>query len=143
MSRPGEAYAPGLALGQTSACGPRARNEDFHGAVVPDGALIRLGTLVCVADGIGGSADGRLAAEMTVRGLLNDYYATPMSWSGIKALHQVATSLNGWLFSEGKKRERGLGTTLVAALFRGRTLSILTAGGIHGFTGYGPDGSTF
>lgn len=120
--------SPVLDLGQASVQGRRARNEDFHGAVIPDEALRRLGVLVCIADGIGGSADGRMAAEMTVRGLLNDYYATPMSWSGLKAVHRVAESLNGWLFSEGRKLHRGLGTTLVAALFRGRTLSVLSVG---------------
>ena len=120
--------SPEIEIGQASESGPRARNEDFHGAVLPEGPLCRLGALACVADGIGGCSDGRQASEMTVRSILNDYYATPMSWQGLKALHKVVDCANGWLFSEGRKHDRGLGTTLVAALFRGRTLSAITVG---------------
>lgn len=120
--------SPELEVGQASAIGPRPTNEDFHGAIFPEGSMRRLGTLVCIADGIGGCAGGRFAAEMTVRTLLNDYYATPLSWNGARALYQVASSINGWLFRQGQKKERGLGTTLIAALFRGRTLTVLWAG---------------
>jgi protein phosphatase len=117
-----------LEIGQASATGQRASNDDFHGAVFPEGKMRRLGTLVCIADGIGSCSNGRLAAEMTVRTLLNDYYATPMTWSGVHALYQIASSINAWLFSEGQKCKHGLGTTLVATLFRGRTLALLWAG---------------
>lgn len=119
---------PAVRIGQASATGRRARNEDFHGAMLPDGLQDRMGVLVCVADGIGSCADGRMAAEMTVRGLLNDYYGTPATWRGVRALYEVAASMNAWLHSEGGRRERGLGTTLVAALFRGRMLSLLSVG---------------
>ena len=39
--------------------------------------LATKGVLLAVADGVGGNAGGREAAEMTVRGVLSDYYATP------------------------------------------------------------------
>ncbi|MEO5334977.1 MAG: bifunctional protein-serine/threonine kinase/phosphatase [Magnetococcus sp. YQC-5] len=120
--------SPEVSLGLASDAGPLAKNEDFHGAVVPDGVTRPWGPLVCVADGIGGCSDARHASESTVRALLNDYYATPLSWSAAHALHQVTISINSWMFRAGGKLDRGLGTTLVAALFRGRRLTVLWAG---------------
>lgn len=118
-----------LNIGQATLASPEhAHNEDFHGAAVAEGKRQAWGVLVCVADGIGGCGDGRLAAEVTVRSLLADYYATPLGWRGIRAIYAVANSINDWLFREGRWQEGGLGTTLVAALFRDRTLSVLSAG---------------
>ncbi|MBF0624451.1 MAG: bifunctional protein-serine/threonine kinase/phosphatase [Magnetococcales bacterium] len=118
-----------LAIGQASlASREHARNEDCHGVAIADGQRQAWGALVCVADGIGGCGDGRLAAEVTVRALLEDYGATPLGWRGVRALYVIANSINDWLFREGRWREGGLGTTLVAALFRDRTLSIVSAG---------------
>lgn len=120
--------SPELNLGHASRAGSKARNEDFHGAILPEGSLHRWGCLVCVADGIGGCSDPRRASETTVRTLLNDYYATPESWSPVVALGRVTTSINAWMFRSGQRMERGLGATLVAALFRGRHLTLLWAG---------------
>ena len=117
-----------LNLGQASSAGPKAQNEDFHGAIIPDSSIQRWGCLMCVADGIGGCSDPRRASESTVRSLLNDYYATPESWSPVIALGRVTTSINSWMFRDGQRMEMGLGTTLVAALFRGRHLTLLWAG---------------
>ena len=120
--------APTLHLGQASTAGPRAKNEDFHGAIVPEGLLCRRGSLVCMADGIGGCSDPRRASESTVRSLLNDYYATPESWTSVMALVRVTASINAWMFRQGQKLDRGLGTTLVAALFKERRLILLWVG---------------
>ena len=120
--------SPKLHMGQASTAGPRARNEDFYGAIIPDERIHRWGSLVCVADGIGGCSDARRASESTVRSLLNDYYATPESWGSVKALNRVTASINAWMFRDGQKLDNGLGTTLVAALFRGRSLTLLWAG---------------
>lgn len=120
--------SPQLNLGQASNAGPKAQNEDFHGAILPDSSIQRWGCLVCVADGIGGCSDPRRASESAVRTLLNDYYATPESWSPIMALGRVTASINAWMFRDGQHLEMGLGTTLLAALFRGRRLTLLWAG---------------
>lgn len=118
-----------LEIGQATRCSPdHPRNEDFHGVALAQEGKLAWGALVCVADGIGGSADGRLAAEVTVHSLLEDYFATPLGWRGTRALYEVANSINDWLFREGRWHTGGLGTTLVAALFRDRTLYVLSAG---------------
>nr|WP_221229647.1 bifunctional protein-serine/threonine kinase/phosphatase [Niveibacterium umoris] len=110
-------------LGHASLTGPRARNEDFVGAVTPEGAeLDNKGLLAALADGVGGHADGREAAEFTVRSLLCDYYATPDTWAVPKALDKVIGAANRWLVSQSAKRGEaaGMATTLTAVVLRGR-----------------------
>lgn len=110
-------------LGHASLTGPRARNEDFVGAVTPEGAeLDNKGLLAALADGVGGHADGREAAEFTVRSLLCDYYATPDTWAVPKALDKVIGAANRWLVSQSAKRREaaGMATTLTAVVLRGR-----------------------
>lgn len=118
-------------LGYASLTGPRPRNEDFCGAVTPDGAELEAkGILAVVADGVGGHANGREAAEYTVRGLLSDYYATPDTWAVNKSLDTVLGALNRWLLSlAGRTRESaGMATTLSAVVLRGRRFYLAHVG---------------
>lgn len=110
-------------LGYSSLTGPRPRNEDFCGAVTPEGAELDVkGILAVVADGVGGHANGREASEYTVRGLLSDYYATPETWAVNKSLDTVLASLNRWLISHAARTREaaGMATTLSAVVLRGR-----------------------
>lgn len=109
-------------IGQVSEAGLRERNEDYFGAVTPDAELLATkGALLAVADGVGGNAGGREAAEMTVRGLLTDYYATPETWGASIALDKVLTALNHWVQSHaGRHRDMaGMATTLSVLVLRG------------------------
>jgi len=109
-------------LGHSSLTGPRPRNEDFCGAVTPEGAELQSkGLLAAVADGVGGHANGREASEYVVRGLLADYYATPDTWSVATALDKVLEALNRWLLANAhRSREHaGMATTLSVVSLRG------------------------
>ncbi len=109
-------------LGFSSLTGPRPRNEDFCGAVTPDGPeLENKGLLAAVADGVGGHSNANEASEYVVRGLLADYYATPDTWSVFHALDTVIQSLNRWLFSQNQslRHNAGMATTLSVLLLRG------------------------
>lgn len=111
-----------VSIGQCSITGPRPRNEDFVGAVTPTGeTLDAKGVLLAVADGVGGHAKGREAAEFTVRGLLNDYYATPDTWRIAQAIDQVLGALNRWLVAHAARTREsaGMATTLSALVLRG------------------------
>lgn len=112
-----------IALGHCSQPGPRPRNEDFAGAVTPEGAVLEhKGLLAAVADGLGGHANGREASEYTVRGLLADYYATPDTWSVAESLDKVLQALNRWLVAHAARTPEaaGMATTLSAVVLRGR-----------------------
>ncbi len=109
-------------IGDSSLTGPRSSNEDFCGFVTPDGQVLDTkGILIAIADGVGGSAGGREAAEYTVRGLLADYYATSDTWAVSKALETVLGALNRWLISHAAAQRElaGMATTLSALVLRG------------------------
>jgi protein phosphatase len=120
-----------VTLGHASLTGPRPRNEDFCGAVTPDGAeLDAKGVIVAVADGVGGHANGREASEYTVRGLLADYYATPDTWSVAHSLETVIGALNRWLVAQSARTREtaGMATTLSALVLRGRRFTVAHVG---------------
>lgn len=106
---------PALAVqvGGASASAPSKVNEDFYGVAAPPEAYER-GALLAIADGISASGNGRAGAEMTVRALLSDFYATPSDWSAARALDRLLESANDWLASENRRRPMDGG--VVAAL---------------------------
>ncbi|TSA50278.1 MAG: bifunctional protein-serine/threonine kinase/phosphatase [Nitrosomonadales bacterium] len=109
-------------LGQASETGPRARNEDYCGAVTPTAEVMAAkGALFAVADGVSGGAGGREAAELTVRGLLSDYYATPDTWEVTAALDKVIAPLNRWVVAQGAANRdlAGMASTLSLLVLRG------------------------
>ena len=116
-------HALQVSLGHASQQGPRPRNEDFVGAATPEGEeLAAKGVLLAVADGVGGHAHGREAAEQTVRSLLADYYATPHTWGVDKSIDTVLGAVNRWLLGQSAKARdyAGMATTLTAVVLRGR-----------------------
>ncbi|MFP5402016.1 MAG: protein kinase domain-containing protein [Gammaproteobacteria bacterium] len=116
-------HALQVSLGHASQQGPRPRNEDFVGAAAPEGEeLAAKGVLLAVADGVGGHAHGREAAEQTVRSLLADYYATPQTWGVDKSIDTVLGAVNRWLLGQSAKSRdyAGMATTLTAVVLRGR-----------------------
>lgn len=118
-------------LGYCTRTGPRPHNEDFCGAVTPPLAeLENKGLLAVVADGVGGHANGREAAEFTVRGLLADYYATPDTWSVAQALEVVLAAQNRWLFAQSQRLRQsvGMATTLSALVLRGARYCVAHVG---------------
>lgn len=109
--------------GQSSLIGPRTRNEDYVGLVTPSNEQLNLkGAIVAVADGVSGNAGGAEAAEMTIRTVSNDYYATPDTWEPLVALDKVLTAANRWLLSQANANRDmvGMATTLSMLLLRGR-----------------------
>lgn len=111
-SAPGSAVRT-LRVGGASQGAPSKTNEDFYGVAAPPEAAQR-GAVLAVADGISAKGGGRAAAEMTVRSLLADFYATPVDWSASRALDRLLESANDWLMSENRRRPAD--GTVVAAL---------------------------
>ncbi|HRJ24222.1 MAG TPA: bifunctional protein-serine/threonine kinase/phosphatase [Thauera sp.] len=120
-----------VSLGHASAQGPRPRNEDFVGAATPEGEELEAkGMLLAVADGVGGHAHGREAAEQTVRSLLADYFSTPQTWSVDKSVDTVLGAVNRWLLGQSAKAREyaGMATTLTAVVLRGRRYHVAHVG---------------
>ncbi|HET6718580.1 MAG TPA: bifunctional protein-serine/threonine kinase/phosphatase [Rhodocyclaceae bacterium] len=120
-----------VSLGHATQQGLRPRNEDYVGATTPEGeTLASKGILLAVADGLGGHANGREAAEYCVRGLLADYYATPDTWSIEQSVDTVVGALNRWLLAQSARSRdhAGMATTLTGLVLRGRRYHVLHVG---------------
>jgi protein phosphatase len=110
-----------LGVGHASSAARRKSNEDFFGAVTPEGAVLAVkGAIFAVADGVSGTHGGAQAAEYTVRSLLGDYYATPDTWGVPMAMDRVLGAVNRWLLAQASAHgETGMATTLSALVLRG------------------------
>jgi len=112
-----------ISTGQSSLTGHRARNEDYVGVVTPPRAQLNVkGAIIAVADGVSGSAGGGEAAEITIRTVTTDYYATPDTWEPLKALDKVLVAANRWLMAQANANRdlAGMATTLSLLLLRGQ-----------------------
>ncbi|MET0258654.1 MAG: bifunctional protein-serine/threonine kinase/phosphatase [Methylobacterium sp.] len=124
-----------VSLGQHSAQGRKAANQDFFGALVPRQPDLGLkGVALALADGISSSAVGAIAAETAVRTFLEDYYATPETWSVKTSAQRVITASNSWLHAETRRgrhaddRDKGYVTTFSALVLKARTAHLFHVG---------------
>jgi serine/threonine protein phosphatase PrpC len=122
-----------VTIGACSETGPKPANQDFHGAVIPEGADLSLkGIAAAVADGISSSTVSRIAAEIAVKSVLTDYYCTSDTWSAKTAGERVIRAANSWLHGESRRNwlhgNRGYVTTLSAVIFKGRSAHIFHVG---------------
>ncbi|WP_380877933.1 serine/threonine protein kinase [Sphingomonas sp. DBB INV C78] len=120
-----------IAAGFASITGRREDNQDF-GAVWlgSDGDRARHGIAAAVADGVGGAAGGRVAAETVVRGFLDGYYSTSETIGIAAAAGRVLFGINQWLNQIGRTDEAlaGCATTFTALVIRGRRATALHVG---------------
>jgi serine/threonine protein phosphatase PrpC len=122
-----------LTIGQCSEAGAKPLNQDFHGALIPDGAERALkGIAVALADGISSSKVSRIAAEIAVKSFLEDYYCTSDTWTAKTAGGRVIRAANAWLHAESRRDwlydNQGYICTLSAIVFKGRTAHIFHVG---------------
>lgn len=118
-------------VGESSLVGPRERNEDYLSTFTPQGVVLATkGALFAVADGVGGNYGGKEAAEMTVRSVGADYYATPDTWPTQLGLDKVLSAANRWVLAQAtsNKNIAGMATTLSLLVLRGRRYYIAHVG---------------
>jgi len=124
-----------LSVGQHSAAGQKALNQDFHGAALPSDAQRRSrGIALAIADGISSSAVSQVASAAAVRGFLEDYYGTSEAWTVRRAAQCVLAATNGWLHAQTQRgdgrfdKDRGHVCTFSALVFKGREVHLLHVG---------------
>jgi PPM family protein phosphatase len=100
----------------------RTQNEDHHGSWIPSSGdeLERLGALVVIADGMGGSQAGEVASRLAVETVLKSYRAS----SGVDPaadLRRAVEEANRTIHDLGRTSFDlgGMGTTLTALVVRG------------------------
>ena len=88
-------------LGGYSSAGIKATNEDAFASLVPkDAELTAKGVVAVIADGVSSASKAADAAQLSVTQFINDYYATPQTWSTQKSASKVLSSLNQWLYAQ-------------------------------------------
>lgn len=90
-----------VCFGGYSTEGKKSENQDAFAALVPKASeIIAKGVTATIADGVSSASRAADAAQVAVTQFINDYYATPQTWSTQKSASKVLTSLNQWLFSQ-------------------------------------------
>jgi len=118
-------------IGFFSATGARESNEDFAGAVLgwelpkPRGDVV-----AAIADGIGSTKGGRVAAETAVRGFLDGFCDLPETMEVRRGAAKVVSSLNSWIHALGQRDPdlAEMGCTFTALVLRGRVAHVLHVG---------------
>jgi serine/threonine protein phosphatase PrpC len=120
-----------LRLGHATATGKRDDNQDFVAALIPGNhRLDTQGAVAVVADGVGGHAGGRVAAEVTVRGFLDAYYSLPETLGVERAAARALSSINRWVVFQGRNDTtlRSMASTFTALVVRGRQAHVVHVG---------------
>lgn len=122
-----------VTIGQCSTAGSKPVNQDFHGALIPDGSELALkGIAVAIADGISSSKVSQIAAEIAVKSLLSDYYCASDAWTAKTAGERVIRAANAWLYAESRRNalhgHMGYVCTLSALILKGRRAHIFHVG---------------
>lgn len=125
-----------LDIGYASQRGPRTDLEDFAGVGQPAPHEEAWGVIAAIADGVSAGGLGREAAQTSVMGLLQDYYATPATWDTTVALDRVIAAQNAWLADHNRRRagtsKEGGGqaamTTLTSVVLRGHSYTLAHVG---------------
>jgi len=124
-----------VTIGQCSSAGRKDANQDFHGSLQPEGALLAAkGIALAIADGISTSSLGATASETAVRSFLTDYYCTSEGWSVQSSGERVIAAVNSWMHAQNgrplsdEERERGMICTFSALVLKSRTAHLFHVG---------------
>ncbi len=108
----------------------REHNEDFLLCWTPEDSALRerLGELLIVADGMGGSAGGEVASRTAAETVLTQYRGSAAAWD--EALKQALESAHGAVHRMSRARPElaGMGTTCTAVAIRGTELRFAHVG---------------
>ncbi|MEL0028680.1 MAG: bifunctional protein-serine/threonine kinase/phosphatase, partial [Perlucidibaca sp.] len=122
-----------LTLGQYSAAGRKAVNQDAHGACLPGARLLgSKGAALAIADGVSTSSVGHVASAVAVQAFLSDYYDTPETWSVRRSAQRVVAATNAWLSAQnsglGDDRDLGHVCTFSALVLKSVTAHLFHVG---------------
>ena len=124
--------APAISVGQHSIAGAKAHNDDSYGVITPDGPLLEFkGIAMAIADGMSSSEGAKAASETCIRNFLEDYYATPQSWTVKKSAAVVLKAINNWLYAQGQAvhhSEQGMVSTFSGLVLKAGTAHVFHAG---------------
>lgn len=120
-----------ISVGSVTDVGGRENNEDAILVLELDAASASSmpSMLLAVADGMGGHEHGEVASRIAIE-TLRAAFADGLPDDAALALKQAYRKANTAIFAEGGQNDsgRGMGTTLVAAVVRGKYVTIANVG---------------
>ena len=121
-----------ITVGQHSPAGRKARNDDCYGVLIPQRSQLEMkGIAMAIADGMSSSEGAKTASETCVKNFLEDYYATPESWTVKKSAAVVLKALNNWLYAQGQavhQSEQGMVSTFSGVVLKAGMAHVFHAG---------------
>jgi protein phosphatase len=110
-------YLPELVGGATDTGPTRAENQDTFW-IPEENTATHLGSLILVADGVGGQEDGAVAAQLAARTVHRVFYERRQQGESVStALKNALERANQAVYEEGQNRDvRRMGSTFVAAV---------------------------
>ena len=109
-----------VSYGGTSLAGTRAVNEDAFAAAPPDRMR---GAVAVIADGVSSGEQADKASQTTVTEFIDEYLATPETWTVKASAARVLNALNRWLCHHD-----GMACTTSAVIAKGRTAHVFHVG---------------
>lgn len=118
------------AAGFASLTGPRAENQDFGGVHLGSATeRAHHGIVAALADGVSGGNEGRTAAELAVRALVEGFYAMPETLGPARAMLTPLAAYNRWLHAQARGQTMAnSATTFTAFALRGRRAHLVHVG---------------
>lgn len=119
-----------VAAGVSSLTGPREENQDFAGIYLGTALeRARHGVVAGLADGVSGGMEGRAAAELAVRTLIDGFYEVPDTLGPARAMQQPLAAYNRWLHAQARGHVMtDSAATLTAVALRGRSAHLVHVG---------------
>jgi serine/threonine protein phosphatase PrpC len=120
-----------IRCGFVSETGRRSDNEDYAGIYLGTPAQrVRQGIVAAVADGVGGSKGGRVAAELAVRSFIDAYYSLPETLGVQHAGIAAVESFSRWIFKQGRSDPalENASCTFTVLILLGRKAHVLHVG---------------
>ena len=118
-------------VAQSTEQGQREFNEDAFAFIQPskDSTLRYKGIVAFIADGTGGTGEGKEASLYVQSKIFSEYFNTPESWSVKRSMLKTLKEINTWLYQQNIGPDnRKLYTTCSILVLRGRKAYIFHIG---------------
>jgi serine/threonine protein phosphatase PrpC len=115
-----------------SEAGDKPENADAAALRLPEGeAVLTKGAAAAVADGMSTAEGGAAASRIAVESFLDDYFATPDSWTVKTSGAKVLGALNRWLYAQGQSLHgvpKAMVTTFTGLVIKSATAHVFHVG---------------
>ena len=123
-----------ISFGGYSTKGDKSENQDAFALKMSEGLDLELkGHVAVIADGVSSANCAAKASQMSVCHFIDEYLATPETWSVNKSVAKIISSLNNWLYSrqlvaDGKGLSEQWFSTFSAVVLKGERAHIFHIG---------------